>query len=79
LGPRCVALVGVSVYPFVFPGGVERGPGAKRVRLAGARVYVLPNPSGLNASFPGFAQKRVWFERLRRGARCDPPRDGPGP
>jgi hypothetical protein len=25
----------------------------------------VPNPSGLNASFPGFAHKLVWFERLR--------------
>ena len=66
LAPRWVALVGLSLYPVVFPGGAERGPGAKRVRIAGARVYVLPNPSGLNASYPGFAHKLVWFERLRR-------------
>jgi double-stranded uracil-DNA glycosylase len=79
LRPRCVALVGISVYPWIFPGGRERGPGAKRVRLAGARVYVLPNPSGLNASYPGFAQKRVWFERLRRASRRDTPPDHPGP
>ena len=26
---------------------------------------MLPNPSGLNASFPGFKHKLVWFERLR--------------
>ena len=30
-----------------------------------ARVFVLPNPSGLNASFPGFADKLPWFEALR--------------
>ena len=33
--------------------------------IAGARVFVVPNPSGLNASYPGFAHKLVWFERLR--------------
>ena len=66
LAPRCVALVGLSLYPVVFPRGAERGPGAKRARLAGARVYVLPNPSGLNAAYPGFAHKLVWFERLRK-------------
>jgi len=33
--------------------------------LAGARVFVVPNPSGLNASFPGFQDKLIWFERLR--------------
>jgi hypothetical protein len=26
---------------------------------------VVPNPSGLNASFPGFAKKVIWFEALR--------------
>jgi double-stranded uracil-DNA glycosylase len=66
LAPAWVALVGLSLYPVLFPGGGERGPGAKRARLAGARLYVLPNPSGLNASYPGFAHKLVWFRRLRR-------------
>jgi TDG/mug DNA glycosylase family protein len=69
LAPRWVALVGLSLYPVVFPKGAERGPGAKRRRLAGARLYVLPNPSGLNASYPGFAHKLVWFERLARLVR----------
>jgi hypothetical protein len=31
-------------------------------------VFVLPNPSGLNASFPGFQHKLIWFERLREFA-----------
>ena len=66
LRPRIVALVGVSLYPHVFPGGREPGPGAKRARLAGARVFVLPNPSGLNAAYPGFENKLVWFRRLAR-------------
>jgi double-stranded uracil-DNA glycosylase len=41
------------------------GAGAKTELFCGARVFVLPNPSGLNASFPGFKDKLVWFERLR--------------
>ena len=41
------------------------GEGAKTERICGAKVFVLPNPSGLNASFPGFKHKLVWFERLR--------------
>jgi TDG/mug DNA glycosylase family protein len=78
LRPEVVAIVGISLYPLVFPGGREPGPGAKRARLAGARVFVLPNPSGLNAAYPGFEAKRVWFERLRRFAdrragRAPPP------
>jgi TDG/mug DNA glycosylase family protein len=64
LRPRAVALVGISLYKQVFPDGKTPGPGGKPERLAGAPVFVLPNPSGLNASFPGFAQKKVWFDRL---------------
>jgi TDG/mug DNA glycosylase family protein len=41
------------------------GAGAKTELIGGAKVFVLPNPSGLNASFPGFKHKLVWFERLR--------------
>lgn len=66
LRPALVALVGVSLYPVVVPAGRERGPGAKRTALAGARLFVLPNPSGLNAAYPGFEHKLVWFRRLRR-------------
>src|SRR5258706_10027216 len=63
--PRAVVFVGVSIYRAVFPRGVTSGPGAKTERLAGAPVFVVPNPSGLNASYPGFAEKLVWFEALR--------------
>ena len=69
LRPGVVALVGVSLFPLVFPGSNERGPGAKRARLAGARVFVLPNPSGLNAAYPGFDSKLVWFRRLAKLVR----------
>ena len=69
LRPRAVALVGITLYPVVFPGRGERGPGARRVRAGGARVYVLPNPSGLNAAFPGFKSKLRWFRRLARWVR----------
>jgi double-stranded uracil-DNA glycosylase len=68
LRPQVVALVGVTLYPLVVPGGAEPGPGAKRARLEGARLFVLPNPSGLNAAYPGFRHKLVWFRRLARFA-----------
>ena len=65
--PRVVAFVGVSLYPLYFarrgPGG---GPGEKPDVISGARVFVVPNPSGLNASYPGFAHKLVWFVKLRK-------------
>jgi len=67
--PRVVALVGITLYPLVVEKGSAPGPGPKPERLAGARLFVVPNPSGLNASFPGFASKLVWFEQLAAFAR----------
>jgi double-stranded uracil-DNA glycosylase len=65
--PEWVVFVGVTIYERFF--GRSRlgtgGPGLKPDRIDGARVFVLPNPSGLNASFPSFASKLVWFEELR--------------
>lgn len=44
------------------------GPGLKPETIEGARVFVLPNPSGLNISFPSFASKLPWFEALKKVA-----------
>jgi TDG/mug DNA glycosylase family protein len=71
LEPRVVALTGVTLMPLLLGAAAARaepGAGPKTPRLAGAPVFVLPNPSGLNASFPGFASKLVWFEALREFA-----------
>ena len=65
LRPSIVAFVGVSLYRQFFRLPHSGGPGAKPETIEGARVFVLPNPSGLNASFPGFRDKLIWFERLR--------------
>lgn len=65
LKPRVVAFVGVSLYQTYFGLPRSGGPGPKPERIAGAAVFVVPNPSGLNASFPGFAHKLIWYERLR--------------
>jgi double-stranded uracil-DNA glycosylase len=69
--PHVVAFVGVSIYRGFF--GVTKGEGAgpKEEQIFGARVFVLPNPSGLNASYPGFKDKLIWFERLRDFAALD--------
>ena len=69
LRPRVVAFVGVSLYQTYFRLSKSGGPGEKPETIAGARVFVVPNPSGLNASFPGFEHKLVWFEALRRFVR----------
>jgi TDG/mug DNA glycosylase family protein len=63
--PAVVAFVGVSLYQTFFQLPRSGGPGEKPERLEGARVFVVPNPSGLNASFPGFEDKLVWFKALR--------------
>jgi TDG/mug DNA glycosylase family protein len=66
LRPRVVALVGVTVYTAVFGASAGGGAGPKPQTIAGVPVFVLPNPSGLNASYPGFAHKRLWYRRLAR-------------
>jgi TDG/mug DNA glycosylase family protein len=75
--PEVVALVGVTLYPIV----VRRergqpltpGPGEKPERIEGARLFVVPNPSGLNASFPSFESKLVWFRQLAELAGAGKP------
>ena len=62
--PAIVALVGVTIAPFVVGKKLPAGPSAEMIE--GARVFVLPNPSGLNASFPSFAAKLTWFEKLQK-------------
>jgi len=73
--PEIVAFVGLSVYRDVVGKAGSPGAGEKAERMAGARVFVLPNPSGLNASYPGFEDKRVWFAKLKQFAdRVSPSR-----
>lgn len=64
--PRVVAFVGVSIYRRYVGPSATPGAGVKPETIDGARVFALPNPSGLNASFPGFKDKLVWFEALRK-------------
>jgi TDG/mug DNA glycosylase family protein len=63
--PDVVAFVGVSLYAMFFRRSSGGGAGPKTETISGARVFVVPNPSGLNASYPGFAHKLVWFKKLR--------------
>ena len=80
--PAIVALVGVTLYRAILP-LVDREHGAAgapaKVRLGlqpvtihGARVFVLPNPSGRNANF-SYAEMLTAFRRLSRYRRvCRP-------
>ena len=64
--PDVVAMVGVTVFRAVFP---ERKRdvrlGLQDERLADARVFVLPNPSGRNANY-SYAEMLAAYRELRR-------------
>lgn len=68
--PAIVAFVGVTVYRAVFgvKGPVRIACGLQVERLEGARVFVLPNPSGRNANF-SYAEMLAAFRTLARAAR----------
>jgi double-stranded uracil-DNA glycosylase len=63
--PRVVACVGVTVFRSLFAaaGKVRLGPQSES--LAGADVFVLPNPSGRNAHH-SIREMRAAFSALRR-------------
>jgi TDG/mug DNA glycosylase family protein len=80
LAPSVVALVGITIYPLVVPRlrgeALTPGPGPKPELVEGARLFVVPNPSGLNASFPTFDAKLAWFRQLALFAGVATPGDG---
>ena len=66
LRPRWLAMLGVTAYRVSFGDGeAQVGPQAEEV--GGARVWLLPNPSGLNAHYPPAALAGE-FARFRRAA-----------
>lgn len=65
--PPVVAFVGVTLFRSVFgiPAGKRISVGLqRRERFEGARVFVLPNPSGRNANF-SYAEMLDAFSRLK--------------
>jgi TDG/mug DNA glycosylase family protein len=76
--PRVVAFVGVVAYRQFTGTAAAGGCGARSERIHGARVFVVPNPSGRNAAYPGFRDKLVWYRRLARFAAPPPAARGPG-
>jgi TDG/mug DNA glycosylase family protein len=62
--PRVLAVLGIGAFRLAF-GRPKAGPGLQEESLAGTRLWVLPNPSGLNAHFqlPALAAA---FRELRR-------------
>jgi TDG/mug DNA glycosylase family protein len=66
--PDVVALVGVTLYRALFPERARERPvrlGLQQETLEGARVFVLPNPSGRNANF-AYAEMLAAFRALKR-------------
>lgn len=76
--PRCVAFLGLGAYRHGFARPAAR-IGPQDERLAGAALWVLPNPSGRTAAYQRADFARL-FAALRRsvapaaGARGDRPR-----
>jgi len=67
--PRIVAVLGVGAYRMAF-GRPDAGLGRQPEPLAGAAVWVLPNPSGLNAHHQLPALVRL-FRALRIAEKPD--------
>lgn len=69
LRPRRLAVVGVGAYRTAF-GERKAVVGPQERTVGGARVWVLPNPSGLNAHWPLPAMAEE-YGRLREAASDD--------
>jgi double-stranded uracil-DNA glycosylase len=69
--PRTIALLGVTIFRMLFPAKAgSAGPlalGLTNVRLAGAPVFLLPNPSGRNAHY-SYKTMLTVFRTLRKEA-----------
>jgi TDG/mug DNA glycosylase family protein len=64
--PRWLAVLGLGAYREAF-GRPRAGMGPQEERVGGARVWVLPNPSGLNANYRPDDFARL-FRELREAA-----------
>jgi len=67
--PRVVVLLGVTIYRKLFPDESRHQVrlGWQRQRLAGIRLYVLPNPSGRNAHY-SYREMLHLFRLLKTGS-----------
>jgi TDG/mug DNA glycosylase family protein len=68
--PRVVAVLGMTAYRTAF-GGPKARVGPQERLLGGARLWILPNPSGLNAHYTP-AALAAEFRRLREDVRAAP-------
>ena len=73
--PRALVFVGLTAYAEFRNAGLPRAKarvlcGEQPERLSGARVFVVPNPSGRNAHFT-YAQMRAAFRGVVRALRAE--------
>ena len=71
--PEIVAFVGVTLYRALWrvlghAKNPDIHPGFQRATVHGARIFVLPNPSGRNANF-SYQEMRDAFRALRRAVK----------
>lgn len=64
--PRIVAVLGVGAYRRAFA-SPQAAIGLQAEKIGSSRVWVLPNPSGLNANYQ-IAELTTLFSKLRRAA-----------
>ncbi len=62
--PELVAFVGVTLYRWIFAATGPVRLGLQTGTFEGARVFVLPNPSGRNANF-SYGEMLAAFRKLR--------------
>jgi TDG/mug DNA glycosylase family protein len=65
--PRWLTVLGVGAYRLAF-GRPQAIIGRQRDTIAGTRLWILPNPSGLNAHYQPADLARE-FARLRRAVQ----------
>jgi TDG/mug DNA glycosylase family protein len=61
--PRCLAVLGIGAYRSAF-GRRDAAMGLQEETIGRTRIWILPNPSGLNAHYTLPALARA-FEELR--------------
>lgn len=69
-GPAYLAVLGVGAYRVAFA-APKAAVGPQAEMIGGTRVWVLPNPSGLNAHYQADALAAV-FRAFRAAAHADP-------
>jgi len=74
LSPAALAVLGVGAYRLGF-GRPGAGVGEQPESISGVRVWVLPNPSGAQASY-SLEEMVAWLVRLRRAVDEAPGRPG---